>query len=299
MKLLGQYLLAEKYKSVAMLSLITVMSLLIPPLTYIISAIPFSLIALRKGGKYSLEVMVFTLLVISLFGYFSRIGLGLGATLTTSIWLPVWLSSMVLRITESQALSVLVAGGIGVLFILMLSPFNRELSEWWQSSINAFLEKSLSATELSQMQAVLDSILPLISGIMAAGVVISLITSVLLARAWQSALFNPGGFWQEFFSLYLPRWVTYLTLFIMVISFAGIEGVSWLAQNILTVLIVMHVVQGIVTVHRTIQNRKLSRSWLIVMYSFLIFMPQMALFIAFLGIVDILKNSNKTPPADT
>jgi hypothetical protein len=206
---------------------------------------------------------------------------------------------MVLRITESQALSVLVAGGIGVLFILMLSPFNRELSEWWQSSINAFLEKSLSATELSQMQAVLDSILPLISGIMAAGVVISLITSVLLARAWQSALFNPGGFWQEFFSLYLPRWVTYLTLFIMVISFAGIEGVSWLAQNILTVLIVMHVVQGIVTVHRTIQNRKLSRSWLIVMYSFLIFMPQMALFIAFLGIVDILKNSNKTPPADT
>jgi hypothetical protein len=291
MKLLGQYLLAEKYKSVAMLSLITVMSLLIPPLTYIISAIPFSLIALRKGGKYSLEVMVFTLLVISLFGYFSRIGLGLGATLTTSIWLPVWLSSMVLRITESQALSVL--------FILMLSPFNRELSEWWQSSINAFLEKSLSATELSQMQAVLDSILPLISGIMAAGVVISLITSVLLARAWQSALFNPGGFWQEFFSLYLPRWVTYLTLFIMVISFAGIEGVSWLAQNILTVLIVMHVVQGIVTVHRTIQNRKLSRSWLIVMYSFLIFMPQMALFIAFLGIVDILKNSNKTPPADT
>ena len=299
MKLLGQYLLAEKYKSVAMLSLITVMSLLIPPLTYIISAIPFSLIALRKGGKYSLEVMVFTLLVISLFGYFSRIGLGLGATLTTSIWLPVWLSSMVLRITESQALSVLVAGGIGVLFILVLSPFNRELSEWWQSSINAFLEKSLSATELSQMQAVLDSILPLISGIMAAGVVISLITSVLLARAWQSALFNPGGFWQEFFSLYLPRWVTYLTLFIMVISFAGIEGVSWLAQNILTVLIVMHVVQGIVTVHRTIQNRKLSRSWLIVMYSFLIFMPQMALFIAFLGIVDILKNSNKTPPADT
>jgi len=299
MKLLGQYLLAEKYKSVAMLSLITVMSLLIPPLTYIISAIPFSLIALRKGGKYSLEVMVFTLLVISLFGYFSRIGLGLGATLTTSIWLPVWLSSMVLRITESQALSVLVAGGIGVLFILVLSPFNRELSEWWQSSINAFLEKSLSATELSQMQAVLDSILPLISGIMAAGDVISLITSVLLARAWQSALFNPGGFWQEFFSLYLPRWVTYLTLFIMVISFAGIEGVSWLAQNILTVLIVMHVVQGIVTVHRTIQNRKLSRSWLIVMYSFLIFMPQMALFIAFLGIVDILKNSNKTPPADT
>lgn len=78
MKLLGQYLLAEKYKSVAMLSLITVMSLLIPPLTYIISAIPYSLITLRKGGKYSLEVMIYTLLLISIFGYFSRIGLGLG-----------------------------------------------------------------------------------------------------------------------------------------------------------------------------------------------------------------------------
>ncbi|NNE38220.1 MAG: DUF2232 domain-containing protein, partial [Gammaproteobacteria bacterium] len=280
MKLLGQYLLAEKYKSVAMLSLITVMSLLIPPLTYVISAIPFALITLRKGGRYSLEVMIFTLLIISIFGYFSRIGLGLGATLTTSIWLPVWLSSMVLRITESQVMSVLIAGGIGVLFILLLSPFNQELSEWWQSSIYALLENSLSATELTQMQAVLETILPLISGIMAAGVVISLVTSLLLARAWQSALFNPGGFWQEFFSFYLPRWFTYLTLLTMAVSFAGIQGISWLAQNILIVLIVLHVVQGIVTVHRTIQRRKLSRSWLIIMYSFLIFMPQMALLIA-------------------
>lgn len=59
--------------------------------------------------------------------------------------------------------------------------------------------KKPSATELTQIQVVLDTILPLISGIMAAGVVISLIISVLMARAWQSALFNPGGFWQEFF----------------------------------------------------------------------------------------------------
>ncbi len=299
MKLLGQYLLAEKYKSVAMLSLITVMSLLIPPLTYIISAIPYSLITLRKGGKYSLEVMIYTLLLISIFGYFSRIGLGLGATLTTSIWLPVWLSSMVLRLSESQAWSVMIAGGIGILFVLVLSPFNQELSEWWQSSIYALLEKSLSATELTQIQAVLDTILPLISGIMAAGVVISLIISVLMARAWQSALFNPGGFWQEFFRLYLPRWVTYLTLLAMVLSISGYEGISWLAQNILIVLIMLHVVQGVVTVHRTIERRKLSRSWLIIMYSFLIFMPQMALFVAFLGIADILKNGNKTPPAET
>ena len=81
MKLLGQYLLAEKYKSVAMLSLLTVMSLLIPPLTYIISATPFALITLRKGGKYGLQVMIYTLLAISIFGYFSRIGFGLGANI--------------------------------------------------------------------------------------------------------------------------------------------------------------------------------------------------------------------------
>jgi hypothetical protein len=299
MKFLGQYLLAEKYKSMAMLSLLTVMSLLVPPLTYIISAIPFSLITLRKGGKYSMQVMVSTLVIISIFGYFSRIGFGLGVTLTTSIWFPVWITSMALRISESQALSVMVAGGIGVFFILILAPFNAELSEWWQSSINSFLDKSFTSTELTQIQPALDATLPLISGIVAAGIVISLVTSVLLARAWQSLLFNPGGFWQEFFRLSLPRWLTYLSLTLIVISFSGLGGISWLVQNILTVLIILYVVQGISTMHRTVQNRDLSRTWLIVMYSFLIFMPQMVLFIAFIGIADSLKSNNKNPSADT
>jgi hypothetical protein len=298
MKLLGQYLLAEKYKSVAMLSLLTVMSLLIPPLTYIISATPFALITLRKGGKYGMQVMIYTLLAISIFGYFSRIGFGLGATLSTSIWIPVWLCSIILRVSESQALSVMGAGGIGILFVLALAPFNEDISQWWQSSINAFLEKSLSTAELADVQTILDTIMPLISGIIAAGIVISLVVSILLARAWQSAIYNPGGFWHEFYQLSLPRRLTFFTLAMMVLSIVGLGSLSWLAQNILVILIVLHVVQGIVAVHRIVQQRNLSRTWLIVMYSFMIFMPQMVLFIAFLGIADSLKMSNKTPPAD-
>jgi hypothetical protein len=298
MKALGNYILSGRFKSVAMISLLTILSLLFPPLSYIISGAPFGLVTLRKGGVEGLYLLLGLFLITSIFGNFSRIGFGLGATFAGSVWLPVWASSMVLRMTESQGLTVLAAGGIGILFILVLAFFNEELTEWWQNWSDTIIENYFTGDEGMQMREILEGVFPLLSGIVSAGIVISLITTVLLARAWQSAMFNPGGFRAEFHRLLLPRWMIFVTLLCLILSMAGMEDISWLARNILAVLVVLFVFQGIAGVHRIVHARRMSKNWLIVMYCFLLFIPQMAIFLACIGIVDVLNRGKKTMPND-
>ena len=296
MKALGSYLLSGNFKSVAMVSLLTILSLLFPPLSYIISGTPVGLVTLRKGAGAGLHLLFGVFLVASLFGYFIKMGSGLGAAFAASVWLPVWISSIALRITGSHGLTLLVTGAIGILFILLMTLFNKEMSDWWQSWINIIIENNFSGAERMQIQEVMDGILPLISGIIGGGIVISLITTVLLARYWQSALFNPGGFREEFYRLLLPRWFTLLTFICLLISLQDMGGISWLCRNIFAILIVMLVFQGIASTHRAVFNRKLSRNWLFVMYFFLFILPQLSIFLAIFGMVDILKRGKKIKP---
>jgi hypothetical protein len=281
-----------------MISLITILSLLVPPLSYILSGAPLGLVTLRKGGKNSFRILIGTVIIITVFGYFSNIGFGMGAAFATSVWLPVWATSIVLRITESQGMAVLVAGGIGILFVLILAFFNEELTVLWQTWIHSLIEGNFSTPEVAQLEEVFDSILPFISGIVAAGIVLSLIVTVLLARRWQSTLYNPGGFRQEFQDLLLPGWLTFLTIACFTLSILNLEDLSRLASNFLAVMLVMHVIQGIASVHRIVFIRALSKNWLILMYSFLMFLPQMALFLVCIGMVDALNRGKKSMPGD-
>ena len=59
-------------------------------------------------------------------------------------------------------------------------------------------------------------------------------------------------------------------------------------MNILVVFVFMYLIQGLSFAHRSVDKLKLSVSWLIILYCLLMFVPQMGLIIACLGIVDTL-----------
>lgn len=298
MKALGNYILAGRYKAVGIISLLTILSLLIPPFSYIIGGAPYGLVVLRKGAMEALRLLLVLVIVVSVFGYFSRIGFGLGVAFLTSVWLPILLVAQVLRTTESQGLAVLVAGAIGMAFVVILSFFTGEIAAWWQAWMDSLLQQNFSATELEDIQQVLDGLLPMISGIISAGMVLSLILTTLVARSWQAALFNPGGFRDEFHRLALPRWLAIASFACLLGSFLDLGAFSWLLRNCLAVLIVLHVFQGIAAVHRTVFRKGLSRNWLVLMYCFLLFLPQLALFLACLGIADALNQRDKSPSGE-
>lgn len=297
MNALGKYLLRGNVQAVGVLSLLTVLSLFAPPFSYILSGAPVGLLTLRKGPAYSMQILLGALLLISLFGYFTSLGAGLGAAFAFGIWSPVWLATLVLRISESQGVMLLVVAGIGVVIVLGTYLFTDEITVLWQSWINAFLQQDFTADQTAQLQQLFETSLPMLNGIIAAGILISLVITVLLARWWQSRLFNPGGFREEFQQLLIPRWLTVITLFCLVLSMLDWDY-QWQFRNLLVVFIVVHMFQGIASVHRIVFMRKLSSNWIIAMYCFLMFLPQMALLMACIGMVDIWKRHRKSVPTD-
>jgi uncharacterized protein YybS (DUF2232 family) len=52
----------------------------------------------------------------------------------------------------------------------------------------------------------------------------------------------------------------------------------------------MYLFQGLASVHRIVNAKKLPQIWLIVMYLLLVFMPQAILIVACLGLVDSWMN---------
>jgi hypothetical protein len=186
---------------------------------------------------------------------------------------------------------------LGVLIVLGLSLYSEELAAWWESWVQSFLEQNLPPDEIPRMQQVLEETLPLVNGVIAAGVVISLFLTVIAARWWQARMFNPGGFRGEFHRILLPRWMTAVTFLLLVASLLDAGGYQEPVRNLLMVLVVVHVFQGIASVHRTVAARGLSRNWLIAMYGLLVLLPQMTVFIACIGMADALRGVSKSPPS--
>ncbi len=300
MNALGHYILRGKMQAVAITSLLSIVSLLLPPFLYIISGVPVGLVTLRKGGEWGLHVLLGSLLLVSVFGFFINMGAVFGLVFTIGVWLPVWWCAVVLRLTESQGTFVLVAAGLGVAMVLSISLFIDDLTVHWQSWVSSFLESNFPPAEVARMQELFDATLPFFSGIIASGILISLIVTVLLARWWQARLFNPGGFRDEFYQLLLPRWLVLATFLCLLISVFDLGIQLSLIRNILLVLIVIMMFQGIASAHRTVSVRQMSRGWIVAMYGFLIILPQMALFLACIGMVDAwVRGRGKTPPSDT
>ena len=295
MKALGNYILGNRYKSICIISLLTILSLALPPFTYILSGTPFALVTMRKGVKEGLLLMAWLFLFTSLFGYFSRFGIGMGLVLICSIWIPVWFASAALRISESQGQMVLASGVVGLIFVMILTPIAASQQEAWRTQLESYFQQNFSAAEAAEVQQFLEIFLPMISGMIAAVLVSSLIITVLLARSWQAHMFNPGGFRPEFHKIRLPQWLSYVTFIFLVLSLMDFGGFSWILRNFLAVLMVMHIFHGIASIHRIVYERKFSSNWLILMYCFLFFLPYTAIFLVFIGMADALSRRDQSP----
>lgn len=107
--------------------------------------------------------------------------------------------------------------------------------------------------------------------------------SLMWARAWQSAMFNPGGFSAELRGFRLPR---PLALMLAAVALAGVLGatsvLAWLP-----LATVPAVFAGVGLVHGAVAKRGLSGRWLVAFYLALFFaLPYMVVLLAVLAFFD-------------
>ena len=150
----------------------------------------------------------------------------------------------------------------------------------------------------------IDRLAASMNSIMAASVVVSLMIVLLMARWWQSLLYNPGGFGAEFRRLRLPRlpMLAVTATLLALVALAGFQSGAWhprYSTDLLVIVSTLYAFQGLAAIHDFVAVRRLSSGWLIGLYVILLVeaLPAVLLLVA-TGLADSLMDRRGAGVAD-
>jgi hypothetical protein len=238
-----------------------------------ISAAALALVTLRKGAGAGVWLYMWALLPVGTLLYFVRDSGPLMLLSGTMVL------ALVLRTTVSLPLAVLAAVGVGVVTgLTMLLVFGAYLEEVvvYFGEFLASLEQQLSqggqVVELARPDAIQ------IAGMFGAGFATLSTLCLLLARYWQAALYNPGGFGTEFKALHYPVGVTAaLVIAALLLGWLGMQYGAWAMLCLMPLSFA-----GLALIHARAQMRGRGTGWLTGFYiAWFIFDPVKLLVVIF------------------
>lgn len=242
-----------------------------------ISAAALALIILRKGAGPGLWLFMWALLpagtLLYVYGDSGPLALLVGTTVL----------ALVLRNTVSLPAAVLAAVGVGVVTGLVMMAFSGAYLDQivtYFGELLTSLEEQLSQGGEAVVLARPDA--AQIAGMLGAGSATLSVLCLLLARYWQAALYNAGGFSAEFKALYYPVGVTsVLVVAALALSVMGLQYRTWAM-----ICLIPLTFAGLALLHARAQMRGRGTGWLTGFYiAWLIFDP-VKLLVVFFAIAD-------------
>ena len=230
-----------------------------------ISAAVLALVTLRKGAGPGTWLMAWALLpsgaLLYVYGDSGPLALLLGTLVL----------ALVLRATVNLPLAILASVPVGAVTGFALVTLGGEFLDQVVAAFGQFLgvlEQQLSQGGEQVVLARPDTMQ--VAGMLGAGTAASSVMCLLLARYWQAALYNPGGFGQEFKALrYTPVQAAALALGALVLVGMGPEYRTWAM-----ICVIPLALAGLALVHARAAWRGQGKGWLTGFYlAWVIFDP--------------------------
>jgi hypothetical protein len=242
-----------------------------------ISAAVIALVTLRKGAGSGAWLFMWALLpagtLLYLYGDSGPLALLVGTQVL----------ALVLRATVNLPLAVLAGVGVGAVTGLSMVAFSGAYLDQMVAYFGEFIgtmEQRLSeggqAVELPRPEA------GQLAGMLGAGTAMMSVLCLLLARYWQAALYNPGGFGGEFKAMhYSPMVSTLLVVAALALSSMGLQYRTWAMIFFIPLTFV-----GLALVHARLESRGQGSGWLTGFYIVWIIFDPVKLAVAFFAIAD-------------
>ena len=292
MKALAGFIVRGRYQAILSASLCGMLAFVLPPfstLTNYLGAAVVSLVTLRIGVSQGLLVMVAATVVTMLFYQFMGVPPATIAVTVLMLWVPCWLISLVLRRTVNLAGAMLAAAVLGLLSLVLIYVVAGDPAPWWYEHlllIRSTLEEAGLFPQGVSVDVLLQDLSRLMTGVVVASLALGAVCGLLLGRWWQSLLVNPGGLHSEFCSLRFPQSTGLMVLGLMIVSrFIQGPASDMAAQGVL-VMLVPYLFAGLATLHGLVAQQGRGKGWLITVYALLGVIPQTALLLSGLGLVD-------------
>lgn len=242
-----------------------------------VSAAVLALITLRKGVGTGAQLLLWALLPSGVLLYTT------GDSGPLALLLGTGFLAAVLRATVSLPMAVLASLLVGAISGLMTMTLGGEYLTQMVEVFGEFLaslEQQLSAggepVELARPTAIQ------IAGMLGAGTAMMSALCLLLGRYWQAALYNPGGFGDEFRALrYTAAVATALGLAAAAVSGLGVEYRTWAMIALLPLNFA-----GIALVHARVRGRGQGSGWLTGFYLAWLILDPVKLMVVFAAIAD-------------
>lgn len=278
---------------------LSLLAIIVPPLSYLASGV-IVLTTLRMGPKEGLLVVVASLLVFSGFAMVLLGNLTIALALLFSGLLPIYLVTLVLGYTRSLSLTVLAAAGLGILVVLAMHVLLSEPTIWWQQMLNPFVEALQQQPEWQASQAetavAIAGIASLMTGFVGAGITLNALFGLFIGRSWQSKLYNPGGFVNEFVELKLGKPAALLTIALIAVSLLPIKNDVPVLADCLPVMLLIFLIQGLAVIHRQLRRQQKTKfivAVYVVLAILMVMMPPLAVILAMIGLLEQWKNFRK------
>lgn len=253
------------------------------PLLYWVSAAGVALITLRKGTSEGVKLLCWAMLP-SLFWVLS------GDPSAVMVILGTFVLAVLLRQTVSWQKVLMATLPLGVVCSLLLDAGLAPLLDQIAASVQQLAsERGAVFQTWSEAQ-----VRNLLLGVVSAFQVASMLGCLMLARSWQAALYNPGGFRQEFHQIRLPVvMAVILALVLLASKISGIDLSRWF-----TLILLPLVVAGLALVHALVSKRGLHKGWLVATYASIVFAaPYMVTLLVILACIDSLMDLRSRLPA--
>lgn len=283
LKSFGLYLLQKKYPAVWVVLLCAFLPFLQVP-TFSIATTIVALVTLHKGAKegfFLLCWMVLPEIAASFYGDFGMLllqGLAKGVV--------VWAMGCVLARTSNWVMTMQSVMVLGVMLVIAFHLIVPDTSAWWLQKASLYSSQIQVSWNLTadQTKLLLEKISYFATGIMLAGFLALDIVLLLMARAWQALLFNPGGLAREWRQLRLSY--GYSGILLAILAFIWLD-VDWL-MDVLPIVLMPFVFAGLSLLHARLPDKKNIRLLILTAFymSMLVFLPYICLLLVFLAFLD-------------
>jgi hypothetical protein len=256
------------------------------PLVSLIAAAAVALPTLRRGAAEGAILITAAALAVAFAGWLVSGNPLQAAGHSLILWGLVWLTAVLLRESGRLALALTGAAGLGLVLVGGVYVVIDDPAGLWrdemQHMIRPLLEQQPRQEDPELLLRSMSALARYFTGAIAAGSVLTVTLSLLLARWWQAILFNPGGFHTEFHGLRLPTVLAYLWLALLGFATTGAEVMA----NLAVPVAIPFLLAGFAVLHALLSKTGAGRFWLIGIYVGLAIMAPLIVPVLLIGFSD-------------